>query len=115
MADRHIIFEKTLMYSTIDRNVPGSFQVRVLEPRVDGRIPVVIDNLTKHSPLENIQSIVHVLQGEIFQRISIDVRRSVDIYIRANAELQRQLKAEYMQVVFARGRITFHGTNEIAA
>jgi hypothetical protein len=114
MTDRHVVFEKTLMYATIDRNAPGSFQVRVLEPRVDGRIPVVIDNLTKHSPLENIQSIVHALQGEIFQRINVDVRRSVDIYIRANTEMQRQLKAEYVQVVFAGGRIAFHGTNEIA-
>ena len=114
MTDRRVVFEKTLMYSAIDRNVPGSFLVRVLEPRVDGRIPVVIDHLTTHSPLENIQSIVHVLQGEIFQRINIDVRRSVDIYIRANTEMQRQLKAEYVQVVFASGRITFRGTNEIA-
>ena len=78
-----ILFERDILYPTDSSNDPGSIHIQVFGPDQNVKIPVVIEAKTSHSPLKHIDSIVRIMQSDIFDRIFIDIRKSVDIYIKA--------------------------------
>ena len=81
-----ILFERDFLYPTDNCNDPGSIHVQLFGPDQNIKIPVVIEAKTSHFPLKYIDSIVRIMQSDIFDRIFIDVRKNVDIYIKTNAE-----------------------------
>lgn len=86
-----ILFERDILYPTDNSGDPGSIHIQVFGPDRNIKIPVVIEAKSNHSPLNFIDSIVRIMQSDIFDRIFIDVRKNVDIYLRTTAEN----KAEY--------------------
>ncbi len=81
-----ILFERDILYPTDYSNNPGSVHIKVYSPDQNIKIPVVIEAKNSHSPLEHIDSIVRIMQSDIFDRIFIDIRKNVDIYIESTAE-----------------------------
>lgn len=81
-----ILFERDILYPTDNSNDPGSIHLQVFDPDQNIRIPVIIEAKSNHSPLDYIDSIVRIMQSDIFDRIFIDIKRNVDIYIKTNAE-----------------------------
>jgi hypothetical protein len=79
-----LLFERDMLYPTDNIIEPGCIHAQVFGPDTDAKIPVVLEAKTAHSPLKYIDNIIRIMQSEIFDRIFIDVRKSVDIYIRAN-------------------------------
>lgn len=76
-----ILFERDMLYPT-SRNEIGSIHIQVLSPDSSARVPVVLESKSGHSPLENIQTITRIMQSDIFDRIFIDIKKNVDIYVR---------------------------------
>lgn len=81
-----ILFERDILYPTDSSNEPGSIHIQVLSPDKNTKIPVLIEGKTSHSPLKYIDSIMRIMQSDIFDRIFIDIRKNVDIYIKATSE-----------------------------
>ena len=75
-AMKEPMFERDLLYPTDIAFEPGSVHIRVYAPETDGRMPVHIEAKTSHNLLDHLESIMTVMQSDIFDRIRMDIRRS---------------------------------------
>ena len=82
-----LLFERDMLYPTDNSIEPGCIHAQVYGPDSDAKIPVVLESKTAHSPLKYIDNITRIMQIEIFDRILIDVRKNVDIYIKVTSQL----------------------------
>ena len=82
-----ILFERDILYPTDSSIEPGSINIKVFSPNNQAKIPVVIESKTRHSPLKYMDTIMRIMQNDIFDRIFIDIRKNVDIYVKANDEI----------------------------
>jgi hypothetical protein len=109
------VYERDLLYPTDNISDPGSIHVEILNPTKAGRMPVVIDCKTTHSPVKNISSIIRVMQSDIFDRILVDIKKNVDLYIKTVSfeDLKNQYgDAAYLKVVFDGEHVLYEGVNE---
>jgi len=105
-----ILFERDMLYPTDDTFEPGSVHIKVYAPDNNVKIPVVIESKSSHSPLKYIDAIVRIMQADIFDRIIIDVKKNVDIYIRADSELSAKYgNHKYVRVDFLADGIKVEG------
>lgn len=77
-----ILLERDMLYPTSNSIEPGSIHIQVFSPDKEARIPVVVESKSGHSPLKNLDTIVRIMQSDIFDRIFINVKKSVDIYMK---------------------------------
>lgn len=75
------MFERDLLYPTDVQFEPGSVHIRVHAPESDGRMPVHVEAKTEHDLLENLESILTVMQADVFDRIRMDIRRSGILFL----------------------------------
>lgn len=81
-----ILIERDILYPTDSSIEPGSIHIQVFSPDKNAKIPLEIESKTRHFPLKYIDTIMRIIQSDIFDRIFIDMRKNVDIYIKTNAE-----------------------------
>ena len=114
--NKNAMFEKDLLYPTANISEPGSIHVEILNPNKNGRMPVVIESKTSHSPVEYITSIMQIIQGDIFDRIHVDVKANVQMYLKLDDEIKSQYgDKKYLMVVFDGERIDFKAIDDIEA
>ena len=105
-----LLFERDMLYPTDNSIEPGCIHAQVFGPDSDTKIPVILEARTAHSPLKYISNIIRILQSEIFDRIFIDVRKSVDIYIKAaNREISEFDKHSHIKVYLNGDKPKFTG------
>lgn len=105
-----ILFERDMLFPTDDTFEPGSVNIKVYGPNKNVKIPVVIESKSGHSPLKHIDSIVRIMQADIFDRLIIDVKKNVDLYIRADSELSaRYGNHKYVRVDYLPDGIEVEG------
>jgi hypothetical protein len=76
-----VLFEKDMLYPTDNSIEPGCIHIRILSPDNRSRLPVLIQAKSNHSPIKYIDSIVRLMQTDIFDRILVDIRKNVELYI----------------------------------
>lgn len=76
-----VLFEKDMLYPTDSSIEPGSIHIRVLSPDNRSRIPVLIQAKSSHPPMKYIDSIIRLMQTDIFDRIFVDIKKNVEIYV----------------------------------
>lgn len=81
------LFERDMLYPTANINEPGSIHIQIMSPNKNARIPVVVESKTRHSPLEYLDSIIRIMQTDIFDRIFVDIRKNVILYFKVGTEL----------------------------
>ncbi len=108
------VYERDLLYPTESLFEPGSIHIEMLSPDKNNKIPVIVESRTAHSPMTNIGTIIRVMQNDIFDRVLIDIKSNVLLYIKVTDESKKEYKDfKYMMVVFSGDRIEFKGVNEI--
>lgn len=108
------LFSRDLLYPTENLLEPGSVHIEVLNPDRRGRIPVVIEGKSPHSPLRHIDSIIRIMQSEIFDRILIDIKKNASVYIKTNNHTEKEYSGkEFVLVSFSGERAVFNGVNGI--
>lgn len=96
-----VLFERDMLYPTTSLNEPGSVHVKVFNPNNNARIPVLIESKTNHSPVTDLDSILRIMQTDIFDRIFIDVRKNLVLYIKAKPEVLKEFGGKaYILVMF---------------
>lgn len=95
-----LLFERDLLYPTQNIIDPGILHVKLLSP-ANSRIPVIIESKSMHSAVDNIRTILDVLQKEIFDRVNIKISENTSVYLKLN-ELDKHNCGgfECMQIVF---------------
>jgi hypothetical protein len=112
--DKNIVYERDLLYPTDSMFEPGSIHVELLQPNKKGSIPVLIEGRTVHSPVKYFDSIIRIMQSDIFDRIHIDVKNNLKIYIKANVMMKNEAGGKaFVQVVFNGEKIEFKGVDNI--
>lgn len=69
------MFERDLLYPTDKLLEPGSVRISVLRPDIEGRLALLISPKTEHNPLDYVDTIIEILQEDIFNRINIDIKK----------------------------------------
>lgn len=105
-----ILFERDMLYPTDSIIEPGGINIKVYGPDKNVKIPVVIESKSDHSPLKYIDVIVRIMQNDIFDRLIIDIKKNVDIYICASSELSAEYgNHNYIKINFTTDGITAEG------
>jgi hypothetical protein len=108
------LFSRDLLYPTENLLEPGSVHIEVLNPDNRDRIPVVIEDKSLHSPVKYIDSILRIMQGDVFDRIFIDLKKNASIYIKTNGSTEKEYAGkEYISVSFSGEKTVFHGIDSI--
>ncbi|NLM11322.1 MAG: hypothetical protein GX213_11215 [Clostridiaceae bacterium] len=68
------IFERDLLYPTNNFFEPGSVHLSILKPDTEGRLALLISPKTDHNPLDYADTIIRIIQLDIFNRVRIDIR-----------------------------------------
>ncbi len=100
-----VLFEKDMLYPTDNSIEPGCIRIKVLGPDNGNKLPVLIEDTSNHSPLKYIDSIVRLMQTDIFDRILVDVKKNVDIYIKADVETSVAGKSSYHKLYLSGDKI----------
>ncbi len=103
-----LLFERDLLYPTQNVIDPGILHVKLLSP-ANSRIPVIIESKSVHSAVDNIKTIIDVMQKEIFDRINIKIYENTIVYLKLNGlDKLNYGGVECMQVIFEEsGDITY--------
>ena len=110
-----VLFEKDFLYPTSNNHEPGSVHIQIFHPNKDARIPLIIESKTTHSPVKDIDTIIRIMQSDIFDRIFIDIKKNVDIYIKVNTELSKEFgDKSFIKVIYNGDRMEFLSLNSIA-
>lgn len=109
-----VLYERDLLYPTEDETLMGCVHVEVLDPDMKNRIPVIIEGKTDHSPIKYIDPIISMIQKDIFDRISLDIKQTVSVYIKNtnNSENNSPVKA-YTMISFDGNSIEYKDTDDI--
>lgn len=97
------LFERDILYPTGNINEPGSIHIQVLSPNKNARIPVVIESKSSHSAYKYLDSIVRIIQSDIFDRIFVDIRKNVILYFKVEKELMNESYGKPYIKVFHNG------------
>ena len=111
---KSVVFERDLLYPTGNLSEPGSIHIEVLGPNKKSKMPIVIESKTAHSPVDYINSIIGIMQGDIFDRININVKANADLYIKSSAELKQRFgEHNYIKIVFEGNNINYCAVDDI--
>ncbi len=112
--DNKVMYERDILFPTENKYEPGIIHVKILSPTKKGSMPVIIECKTDHSPILNINSIIQIMQGEIFDRINISVKDNISLYIKIPDCLKGEYPDEkYVFVVFNGTDMGYKGIDEI--
>lgn len=108
------LLSRDLLYPTENLYEPGSVHIEVLSPDKKDRIPIIIEEKSAHSPIKYIDSIIRIMQADVFDRILVDLKKNASIYIKTNNELKKEYGgSKYLLVTANGGKIEFRGMNDI--
>lgn len=110
-----VVYERDLLYPTDADSEPGVLHLEVLGMDKGGRVQVIIENKSKHSPVNYIDSIVDIMQKDVFDRLDVDVRKNVDINIKTDEETKKSYdNKNYIRVYFKNGEMCSCGVDEVS-
>jgi hypothetical protein len=114
MPDKSLLYSRDLLYPTDVLHEPGSVHIDIFNPDKNARIPVVIESKSDHSPVKYIDSIIRIMQADIFDRIFINVKNNTCIYIKNNEKQGNEYgDKKYLVVVFDKDGIKYRGVDDI--
>ncbi|MCR4437048.1 MAG: hypothetical protein QHH06_02255 [Clostridiales bacterium] len=112
----NIIYQRDLLYPTDNIIEPGSIHMEMLNPDKKGKIPVIIENRTSHSPIDYMERIIKTLQSEVFDRINIRIVENVHLYIslKGSKDLKKKYdNKKFLRVVLKENQVEYKGKDEI--
>jgi len=107
-----ILLERDMLYPTSNGIEFGSIHIQVYSPDQNARVPLVLESKSGHSPLKNIDTIVRIMQSDIFDRVFIDIKKNIDIYIKISEEqLKENGGHSYIKIHFTGNGIEYEGAD----
>ncbi len=111
---KNILFKKDLLYPTENLYEPGSIHIEIMHPNKKGKMPVVIESKSGHSPLKYIDNIVRIMQSDIFDRILINVKGNINLYIKTSDEMKNEFGGKkYILVEFEEDKPLYKGVDDL--
>ena len=106
------LFERDLLYPTDNIIEPGIIHVKILNPD-NSQMPVIVEPKSNHSAVENIDTVLDVMQKDIFDRIKIKISENTVVYIIPNdSDKQKFGDVKYLEVIFNDdGKFTFKASD----
>lgn len=104
---------RDLLYDSGEPTEPGSIHVSILSPNSRPRLPIIIEEKTKHNPLKHMQSIIDVICSEMLNRVRIDIKKDVALYLKSNEEIRKEFDTPYIKVYYKDDKLCFEGINTI--
>ena len=112
--DKGSIYNRDLLFPTENLAVPGCVHIEMYNPDAESKIPVVVEGKTEHSPVKYMDTILRIMQYDIFDRIFVGIKTKVNLYIRCNDDTSREFGgSRYLKLNFAGDKIEYSGVNEI--
>ena len=113
--DNNSVYERDLLYPSETLYEPGCINVKMYSPTKEGKIPVVINSRTNHSPVKNIDAILKIMQIDILDRINVNINKNIELYIVSNDSVKEVSNGkDYIKVNFTDNEIEFVAVDSIA-
>ena len=110
----NILFSRDLLYPTENLFEPGCVHIEILNPDKKARIPLLIESKSGHSPIKYLDAIVNLIQTDIFDRILIDIKKNVTLYIIPGPELAPDYSGyKFIRVTFGEKAVQYIGIDSI--
>lgn len=110
----NIVYERDLLYSVGSENDLGVVHLEVMGMGKSGKVQVIIENKSKHSAVEHIDTIIDIMQKDVFDRLDVNVTKNVDINIKISEEDKKNYdNKKYLKITFNNGEKHFEGVDEI--
>ena len=114
MKNNQPMFERDLLYPTDSVFEPGSVHVSVYRPDDEGKLCVLVDPKTEHSPVKYIDAIISILQIDVFDRIHIDVKSGVNLFFICNDEMKKEFGPQnYLEMNYEEGEKKFSSLDSL--
>ena len=108
-----VAYNVDLLFTTDDNEEPGIMHVRVMAPREQSRLTIVIE-VDSFTPIkENITSIISGIQRGIFNRIDTDAKSEANIFFETKTHLNEFPDSNYVKLVFNEGVFTYEKADKI--
>lgn len=91
------MFERDLLYPADVPSEPGSVHVKVLSPDIRGKLPILILPKTSHNPLDYVDTLINILQLDVFERAHIDIKSQGIFFFKLHDD-------EYIKLVYEEGK-----------
>lgn len=91
------MFERDLLYPAVILSEPGSVHITVLTPDIQGKIPILITPKTNHNPFSFADTIIGILQADIFDKAKIVIKNQGVFFFKVEDD-------EYMKLVYEDGK-----------
>ncbi|WP_010252508.1 hypothetical protein [Acetivibrio cellulolyticus] len=109
-----IVYERDLLYPIDNENELGAIHLEVYGVGKNGKIQVVIENKSRYLLVKYIDSIINIMQSDVFNRLDVNVLHGVDINILADEEMKKLYgNRKYIKVVINDGNKSFEAIDEI--
>jgi len=109
-----IVYQRDLLYPIDNENELGSIHLEVLGVGKNGKVQVIVEHKSNHSPVKYIDSIISTMQKDVFNRLDVNVSEGVDIYFLTDEELKKLYGDKtYIKVLMDGSSISFEAVDEI--
>lgn len=110
----NVLYERDLLYPTENIAEPGCVHIEVLNPNKKAKIPIIIQSKTNHSPANYIDSIIRIMQSDIFDRIFVDIKSNGSIYIKKANKCECNCSGKaFTKVIFDGDSIVYEDIDDI--
>lgn len=96
------MFERDLLYPTGDPTQPASVHIVVYPPKNNGLMPVLVEAKTSHTHVEYLDTIVTIMQTDVFDRIRMDLRKVGELYFK-----DQPADSTYVRIYYVEGKPVF--------
>ena len=101
------------LYDSGEAANPGSIHINVLHPNKRAKLPIVIEERSKHNPLSNLHNIIDIISSELFSRVNIDVKKDVVIYLKNSEKTMGDYRTPYIKVYYETDELLLKGVEII--
>jgi hypothetical protein len=95
-----VVYNVDLLFHTLETDQPGSMHVKVMAPRVEKKLTIVIEVDPFTSIKNNIDSILTDMQKDIFNRIDTDARREANVILEVKEHVEEFPGCEYVKLAY---------------
>ena len=96
-----VAYTVDLLFSTDDRNAPGSLHVKVMSPTKETRLSAVVEVGSGISIKNNIGAMIESMQKDIFDRIKTDVRKDINLYFSSSDEQMQEFDgSQFVKLIY---------------
>jgi hypothetical protein len=108
------ICTRDMSFDTGEATEPGSIHINILQPDRGAKLPILVEGRTRHNLVEFIDSVIGVICVEMLDRVRIDIRKDVILYLKNADSVDNGYGTTYVKACYEGDGLRLEGVNDIS-